>query len=56
MSRQYLLPVLLSFLSGGLAGAGASRIITEPRLTALEVTVEHIADDVTWIRDHMEIR
>lgn len=58
-TRQYILPVILSFVAGGLSGAGASRIVTEHRLSVLETTMVHVAKDVQWIRDflvreHME--
>ena len=52
--RQVVLPVVLSFVAGGLSGAGASRIITEHRLTALEVKVDFLVEGMTRLIDHME--
>lgn len=53
-ARQYIIPVVLSFLAGGLSGAGASRIVTEHRLTTLEVKVDFLVQGMTRILDHME--
>ena len=54
MSRQLILPVVLSFIAGGLSGAGASRIVTEHRLTTLEVKVDFLVEGMTRILDHLE--
>lgn len=52
-ARQYILPVVLSFVVGGLSGAGASHVVTEHRLSVLETTVVHMAEDVKWIKYYL---
>ncbi len=50
-ARQAILPVILSFVTGGISGVGASRLVTEHRLTALETDVKHILEDGKDLKD-----
>ena len=58
--RQYILPVVLSFVVGGLSGAGASHVVTEHRLTVGETNdvhilrmIEELQQDVKWIKSYL---
>ena len=50
-ARQVILPMVLSFVTGGISGVGASRLVTEHRLTALETDVKHILEDGKDLKD-----
>lgn len=42
--------MIVSLIAGGLAGAGASQLVTEHRLSVLETDVKHILVDVQFVK------